>query len=67
MAHTIEEMKKAKAELCMEIAGKLETFEEEYGVSIENINYIRGGTVIHERELSSVLYALPHFAFDVKL
>lgn len=41
MAHTIEEMKKAKAELCREIASKIENFEDEYDIEVGGIEYYR--------------------------
>lgn len=41
MAHTIEEMYKAKAALCKEIASKIADFEYEYGFKVGNIEYYR--------------------------
>lgn len=67
MAHTIEEMREAKAALCKEIADKLGAFEQEYGVMIETASYIHGEARTSDVFGHIIVYKEPRFAFDVKL
>lgn len=69
MAHTIEEIREAKAALCKEIAKKIETFESQYDVSVEDVRYNRYHTeAINGMGLGSVWMGYPAtFDFDIKL
>lgn len=66
MAHTIEEIREAKDALCKEIAEKLGEFEQQYGVTIEDVCYDHG-EVKNNDAFGIVVYTKPQFTFDVKL
>lgn len=66
MTHTIEEIREAKAVLCMEIAEKLGEFERDYGVTIEDMRYGHGEVKTNDA-FGVVVYTKPQFIFDVKL
>lgn len=67
MTHTIEEIREAKAALCMEIAEKLGEFERDYGVTIEDMRYSHGEAKTTDAFGCLVIYMQPKFTFDVKI
>lgn len=67
MAHTIEEMREARAALCKEIADKLGEFEDEYSASIENMGYTRIESKTTDAFGNLIVFLQPKFICDVKL
>lgn len=67
MTHTIEEIREAKILLCKEIAEKLDAFEKEYDVTIENERYGHGEAKTTDAFGCLVIYMQPQFTFDVKI